>query len=99
MASGMWRLSKKVHQVVDIFQRGAAGGDDDRLFGLGDFLDQDPVIAVGAGDFEDLNAEFAAEVHGGFVEGRGHADAAGLADGLDQGGVVIRLRAGCRASS
>ena len=56
---------------------------------LGDLLDQHPVVDVRAGELEDLDTKFAAEVDGGLVERRRHGDAAGLADGVDQRRVVL----------
>ena len=80
--------------VVDVLERGAAGGDDDGLLGLGDLFDEHPVVDVGAGDLDDGDAEFDAEVDGALVEWRGHGDAAGFADGLDEGCEMLVGEAG-----
>src|SRR6266511_108917 len=81
---------EELHQVVDVLERRAAGGDDHRLLRRGDLFDQHPVVQVRAGDLEDLDAELAAQIHGVLIERRGHADAVGLPDRLHQADVIFR---------
>lgn len=75
---------EELDQVVDILQRRATGGDDDRLFGGRNLLDQDPVVDVRTGDLDELDAKLDAKLHRDFIERRRHGDAACLSDGVDQ---------------
>ena len=80
---------EKRDQIVDVLERRAAGGDDGRAAGGGDFPGQRPVADVGAGDFDDVDAQFHALADGGFVERRGHGDTSALADGFDERGAIF----------
>lgn len=71
-------------KVVNVLYGAAASGNKHRLFGLGDPLDQEPVVQIRAGDFDNRNAKFAAEVYGFLVEGRRHWNAGSLPDSFDQ---------------
>src|SRR5208282_2869678 len=82
---------KKPHQVINVLEGGSASRNNDRLLGLGDFFDQHPVVQVGAGDLEDLDAEFAADIDRALVEGRGHGNTTGLADTFHQRGVFVEV--------
>jgi hypothetical protein len=77
-------VGEEGHHVIDVFLRGSAGGHDDRLARLGDALDEEPVVDVGAGDLDDRQVELFAQIHRGFVEGGGHRNAVALLDGLYQ---------------
>jgi hypothetical protein len=87
-------IGEELDQVVDVLQRRAAGGHDDRLARGGDLFDQDPVVEVGTGELDDLDAEVVAQVDRRFVKGRGHRDAAALADRCHQNGIFVPCQAG-----
>src|ERR1700674_4896646 len=86
-------IVEKRDQVVEVLEGRTAGGDDNWLFRLRHFLDQDPVVTVRTGNFKDGDAELAAEVHRTLIEWSCHGDATGFADGLHQRSEVFRLEA------
>ena len=67
---------------------------DHRLLDGSDPLDQDPVVEIGTRQLDDVDAEFVAQRDRFFVERRRHRNAAGLAYGAHQAGVVCFFEAG-----
>ena len=93
-ADGDVAIAEEGNDIVEVFEGGAAGGDDHGFFSFCDFFDEDPVVHVGAGDFDDGNAEVGAKIDGSLVEGCGGGEEAGLADRLYEGCIVVVAQPG-----
>src|SRR5215471_7645940 len=80
---------KKGNQVIDVFQRRAARGDDDRFLGLGNLFEQDPIVTIGTRNLQNGDSQVATHIDGALIEGRGHRNTTGGADGFHQLGKIL----------
>ena len=84
-------VGKKGDEIIQILQGRTAGRYDDRSFGEGNPLDQEPIVQIGTGDLDDGQVQFLAEIHRRFIEWRRHGHATLL---LDSGGQRAQFRLG-----
>ena len=73
---------EKRNEVVHIAKRSAPRRSDYRLTGLRYLLDENPVIAVRAGNLENRNAELTAEIDRAFIKRRRQRQASSVANSL-----------------
>ncbi|MNS72207.1 hypothetical protein D3C72_1056080 [compost metagenome] len=87
-------LFEVADDIIQILLRSPPGRDDGWTASGCNFLDQRPVIHVGAGNLEDRHVEFDAQVNRRLIEGRGHRNATQISDLFNHPGKFVLAEPG-----